>query len=72
MLKILVFKESKITWNVDVSVPMYLSNFYLKFSSAYRRSSSRKSGCAMAIMASARSFKVSPVSFAIPYSVATY
>ena len=49
-----------------------VADAYLKFSRAYFSSSSRKSGCAMDAMASARSLRVLPESEAMPYSVATY
>ena len=45
---------------------------YRKFSLAYFISSSRKSGWAMAAIASARSRRLFPESAAMPYSVATY
>ena len=53
-------------------IVLYLDLNYLKFSRAYFISSSRKSGCAMEAMASARSRSVLPERLAMPYSVATY
>lgn len=48
------------------------ASVYLKFASAYSVSSRRKSGCAISIIACARSRSESPESIATPYSVATY
>ena len=53
-------------------IVLFLWFHYLKFSYAYLSSSSRKSGCAMAAIASARSRRLLPESSAMPYSVATY
>ena len=53
-------------------IVLYLDLNYLKFSCAYFISSSRKSGCAMEAIASARSRSVLPERLAMPYSVATY